>query len=149
VKNLVLPKFKSATGSEFSRELRANVDNYFKQTNISKFANNNLRIKATVFLTAYFGTYAVIMTTGLPLWALFLLCIVLGVSYAGIGMGVMHDANHGSLSKNPTVNKIFGKSADVLGVSSNNWINQHNRLHHTYTNIYGHDDDIDGKGFFA
>jgi linoleoyl-CoA desaturase len=146
--NVVLPKFKSAAGSNFSRELRTNVENYFRQSNISKFANSKLKRKAAVLLITFFGTYILVLTLGLPLWSLFLLCIVMGLSKAGIGMGVMHDANHGSFSKKPLVNKIFGKSADVLGVSSNNWINQHNKLHHTYTNIHGHDEDVDGKGLF-
>ena len=46
------------------------------------------------------------------------------------------------------MNKLFGHTADFLGVSSSNWINQHNKLHHTYTNIYNHDEDINGKGLF-
>ena len=72
----------------------------------------------------------------------------MGLAMAGIGMSVMHDANHGSFSKNPKVNKVLGKMADILGVSSVNWIIQHNKLHHTFTNIYEHDEDVDGKGLF-
>lgn len=148
VKNIAFPKFKSAAGSNFSRELRSNVENYFRQKNISKFATGKLKVKAAILLLGFFGSYAVIMTTGMPIWALFLICVLMGASKAGIGMGVMHDANHGSFSKNKIVNKILGKTADVLGVSSSNWINQHNKLHHTYTNILGHDEDVDGKGLF-
>ncbi|MBT8327599.1 MAG: acyl-CoA desaturase [Bacteroidia bacterium] len=146
--NIVLPKFKSAAGSNFSRELRANVEGYFRDNKISKFATSALKMKAAILLVTFFGSYVVIMTLGLPLWVMFFICILMGVAKAGIGMGVMHDANHGSFSKNKTINKIFGKTADVLGVSSSNWINQHNKLHHTYTNIHGHDEDVDGKGLF-
>ena len=146
--NISLPKFKSAAGSNFSRELRSNVELYFRQHNISKFANGKLKVKAAILLITFFGGYIAVMTLGLPVWIMFLICFVMGVAKAGIGMGVMHDANHGSFSKNKIVNKIFGKTADVLGVSSSNWINQHNKLHHTYTNIHGHDEDVDGKGLF-
>lgn len=144
----ILPKFKSAAGSTFSRELRANVENYFRESKISKFATRALKFKAAILLVGFFGAYAVIVTVGLPMWSLWLLCLVMGLAKAGIGMGLMHDANHGSFSKNKTVNKIFGHTADVLGVSSSNWINQHNKLHHTYTNIYEHDEDVNGKGLF-
>ena len=146
--NIVLPKFKSAAGSNFSRELRANVEGYFRDNKISKFATSALKMKAAILLVTFFGSYIVILTLGLPLWSMLLICVLMGIAKAGIGMGVMHDANHGSFSKNKTVNKIFGKTADVLGVSSSNWINQHNKLHHTYTNIHGHDEDVDGKGLF-
>ncbi len=146
MRNIVLPKFNSAT--TFSRELRSNVEMYFRKSNISKFAANALKTKAAILLITFFGSYVVILTTGLPVWALALLCLLMGVTKAGIGMGVMHDANHGSFSKNPKINKLFGRTADILGVSSNNWINQHNKLHHTYTNIHGHDEDVDGKGLF-
>ena len=144
--NIALPKFKSAT--DFSRELRTNVEKYFRESKISKFATPSLKVKAVILLVSFFGSYAAIMFSGMSIWTLLALCGTMGLAKAGIGMGLMHDANHGSFSKNKTVNKIFGYTADILGVSSSNWINQHNRLHHTYTNIYKHDEDVHGKGLF-
>ena len=144
--SIKLPKFQSATA--FSRELRANVEKYFRSGKISKFATPSIKVKAVILLTTYFGAYFSIMFLGLPAWPILALCLIMGLAKAGIGMGLMHDANHGSFSKNKTVNSIFGHTADILGVSSSNWVNQHNRLHHTYTNIHGHDEDVDGKGLF-
>ena len=144
--NIALPKFKSA--SDFSRELRTNVEKYFRESKMSKFATPSLKVKAVILLVSFFGSYAAIMVSGMSVWTLLILCCAMGLAKAGIGMGLMHDANHGSFSKNKTVNKIFGYTADILGVSSSNWINQHNRLHHTYTNIYEHDEDVHGKGLF-
>ena len=144
--NIVLPKFKLAT--DFSRELRSNVEKYFRESKISKFATPSLKVKAVILLVSFFGAYFSILFLGMSWWAILLTCVLMGLAKAGIGMGLMHDANHGSFSKNKTVNKIFGHTADILGVSSNNWINQHNRLHHTYTNIYEHDEDVHGKGLF-
>jgi len=37
---------------------------------------------------------------------------------AGVGMGVMHDAIHGSYSKNPRINKWVGHTLDMVGASS-------------------------------
>lgn len=79
---------------------------------------------------------------------MWILAGLMGIGVAGIGMGVMHDANHGSYSRKKGVNKLLGLTADILGASSNNWINQHNKLHHTYTNIFEHDEDVNGNGFF-
>jgi linoleoyl-CoA desaturase len=61
---------------------------------------------------------------------------------AGIGMGVMHDANHGSYSRKKIINRTLELSLDMMGCSSRVWKLQHNVLHHTFTNIEGYDEDI-------
>ena len=65
-----------------------------------------------------------------------------GFGMAGIGMCVMHDAIHGSYSRNKTVNKYLGYTMNLVGANSAVWKIQHNVLHHTYTNIDKADDDI-------
>ena len=37
----------------------------------------------------------------------------------------------------------MGLSINMLGGNANMWKLQHNVLHHTYTNIQGHDEDIE------
>lgn len=66
---------------------------------------------------------------------------------AGIGLSIMHDAIHGSYSKNKTVNKLLGEVINLVGGASINWKIQHNVLHHTYTNIEGYDEDIETPFF--
>jgi linoleoyl-CoA desaturase len=66
---------------------------------------------------------------------------------AGIGMGVMHDAIHGSYSKNPRVNMLLGYTMNLIGANAAVWKIQHNVLHHTYTNIDHADDDINAPFF--
>lgn len=73
---------------------------------------------------------------------LFMLYIISGLGMAGIGMGIMHDAIHGSYSANKYVNKYLGYSMNLIGANSTVWRIQHNVLHHTYTNIEQTDDDI-------
>jgi linoleoyl-CoA desaturase len=55
----------------------------------------------------------------------------------------MHDANHRSYSKNQKVNKILSLSLYLLGGFPPTWQYQHNTLHHGFTNIDDHDEDID------
>ena len=68
--------------------------------------------------------------------------VLMGLGMAGIGMSVMHDANHGAYSKNSNVNKWVGKIVNLIGGFASTWKVQHNVLHHTYTNIHGYDEDI-------
>lgn len=75
--------------------------------------------------------------------------VTTGIGMAGIGMGIMHDANHGVVSKKSRINKIFSRSLDFVGCSSAVWKLQHNVLHHTFTNIDDHDEDIDTPFFLS
>lgn len=94
-------------------------------------------------LSLYLSPYFLLMTLNIPAWAQLLLAIVMGIGMAGVGMNVMHDANHGSYSSKNWINKIMGGSMYILSGNVYNWQVQHNVLHHTYTNIHGHDEDID------
>lgn len=121
---------------------------YFKENNISKNYNSKMVIKTVVLLAAYLLPFAAFLIfqpslgISLALWAF------MGFALAGIGMSIMHDANHGSYSKNSKVNYWLGHTLNLLGGSVPNWKLQHNVLHHTYTNIVDMDDDIDDKIFF-
>ena len=85
----------------------------------------------------------VVDTVGL----LFVLYIAAGFGMAGVGMGVMHDAIHGSYSKNKSVNRLLSYSMNLIGANADVWKIQHNVLHHTYTNIDEADDDINTPPF--
>jgi linoleoyl-CoA desaturase len=76
-------------------------------------------------------------------WQGALCAMSLGLSIAGVGMSVQHDANHGAYSKHAWVNRIFGATLDVMGVCSFIWRPKHNVGHHTFTNVEGIDYDLD------
>jgi linoleoyl-CoA desaturase len=78
---------------------------------------------------------------------LFGLYILSGFGMSGIGMGVMHDAIHGSYSKNKKINTILSYSFNLIGANAAIWRIQHNVLHHTYTNIDHADDDLNAPFF--
>jgi linoleoyl-CoA desaturase len=55
----------------------------------------------------------------------------------------MHDSVHGAFSSNRKVNDFIGHfSMFFIGGFVANWRIQHNQLHHTYTNVKDHDEDI-------
>ncbi|MFM7725432.1 MAG: fatty acid desaturase family protein [Flavobacteriales bacterium] len=129
----------------FFKELRERVDHYFESTGRSRHANAAMVVKTVVLLGGYLlGIAAQLVFLPTPVWS-FALFALTGVFLAGIGMSVMHDANHGAYSSNENVNRWVGYSLNLLGGMVMNWKMQHNVLHHTYTNIAGLDEDIDTK----
>lgn len=133
----------------FYNELKKRVDNYFKENKLDKNGNLNMYIK-TVFMFSMYLTPYFLITLGVfeskIVWLL--LSVLMGLGMAGIGLSVMHDANHGSYSKNVKFNKFLGYlSMNIVGGYSLNWRIQHNVIHHTYTNIHNHDEDIAPPGF--
>tara|TARA_R110002073_G_scaffold14554_1_gene59294 strand:- start:65691 stop:66818 length:1128 start_codon:yes stop_codon:yes gene_type:complete len=145
---MIHPKFTKAAGVEFSKTLRKRVNLHFKTNNISRNANASMVTKTILMLSMFFGPLIVIglgLVTSVPL--LFALYILSGLGMAGIGMGVMHDALHGSYSKNPKINKLLGFSFNLIGGNDTVWKIQHNQLHHTYTNIEHADDDLNAPFF--
>lgn len=137
--------FNTKDRPEFVKELRKRVNAYFKENNKSKYSNANMVIKTVFMLSLYLVPYFCIIlnvtTNPLIIWGLW---TAMGLGMAGIGFSIMHDANHGAYSKNLKVNKTLGYLINIIGGSSVNWKIQHNVLHHTYTNIHEHDEDLDG-----
>ncbi|MEB2783882.1 fatty acid desaturase family protein [Algoriphagus persicinus] len=105
-------------------------------------------IKTIILVSLYVVPISLVITgvatTTFQLFACYLLS---AFGMAGVGMGVMHDAIHGSYSKNKKVNTWIGYTLDMVGASSMVWHLQHNVLHHTFTNIDEHDDDINAPFF--
>lgn len=131
--------------SLFFATMRKRVDSYFKENSISKFYNRIMVIKTIVFISAYLFPFLAIVLLQPPFNISLLLWAIMGFAMAGIGMSVMHDANHGAYSSNHKANFWLGNSLNLLGGSVFNWKMQHNLLHHTYTNIIDYDDDIADK----
>lgn len=138
-------KFVSKDKTQFFNTLKERVDQYFIENNISQYANTTMVLKTIVMLCLYFIPYILIMTHGYSLLGMWFCSLVMGLGLAGIGMSVMHDANHGAYSKSQSINNLLSLSLSIVGGDNKNWKTQHNILHHTYTNIHNHDRDIDNK----
>jgi len=135
-------KFIPEQKTDFHAIVRARVEAYFKEKGISQHGNGAMVLKTLVLMTMYLAPFMVILTfqpaTGFAL----LLWAIMGLGLAGIGMSVMHDANHGAYSANERVNWWLGHTLNLCGGSTHNWKLQHNILHHTFTNVTHVDDDI-------
>lgn len=136
-------KFSNSKDADFIRTLRGRVNEYFKSNNIGMYCNTNMILK-TIFMFALYFTPLVLMLTGVIAnpWLFFAMWIIMGFGKGGIGMGIMHDANHGAYSRIGKVNKYMSYTMNIIGANSTVWKIQHNILHHIYTNIDGSDEDI-------
>ena len=142
--NTTMPTFSKQDSLKFFRTLNSRVNAYFKENKIEKTGNWKLHLKTIILFTVFLAPYFLIITlTNMPFWVFLLLSVVTGIGMAGIGMNVMHDGNHGSYSNKSWINKLMGGSIYILAGNVYNWQVQHNVLHHTYTNIHGHDEDLD------
>lgn len=135
-------KFLNKNKTDFHKVVTQRVEKYFADKGISKNADYRMVFKTVVMFSLYFIPYAFILSGTLSLSAMWLGTVIMGLGLAGIGMSVMHDANHGAYSKKSWLNQALGYSLNTIGGDAFNWKIQHNQLHHTYTNIHGFDQDI-------
>lgn len=137
----------SNTKSDFFNTLNKRVNEYFKNRGISRYSNAEMITKTVFMFALYLVPFAIILTGVISnLLVLFVLSLIMGLGVAGIGLAVMHDANHGAYSNKPWINNIVGYSLNIVGGNAFNWKVQHNVLHHTYTNIHDVDEDISPRG---
>jgi linoleoyl-CoA desaturase len=85
----------------FTKKLTENVNNYLKTKQLSRYGSWRILLKVPILLSIYFIPYilmltGVIQSTG---W-MWLMTVVMGLGMAGIGLDIMHDANHVTFSKN-------------------------------------------------
>lgn len=132
---------------DFSTTLHKRINDYFSRKEIDKHANLEMKVKTMVMFALYLVPYSLILT-GIVTNVFWMIPLVLLMSFgiSGIGLSVMHDANHGAYSKRKWVNDLFGYSLNLVGASAFNWKIQHNVMHHTFTNIVDHDEDISPRG---
>jgi linoleoyl-CoA desaturase len=137
-------KFNTLDQPEFVQTLRKNVGDYFKENNISRYANLNMKVKTAFMICLYFiPLFMMIFGVVNSLWPAMLMWVLMSLGMSGIGLSVMHDANHGAYSKNKKVNQFFGFLVNFLGAYHINWKIQHNVLHHSFTNVEGFDEDFE------
>src|SRR5436305_1553540 len=138
-----LPRPKFSRSDRFLQELRRRVDAYFERTGRRRRDCPQMYFKTATLLTTLAAVYLLLLVVVHAWWLVLPLAVLLGLAMAGIGFNVQHDGGHGAYSEHKWVNKVMAGTLDLLGRSSYVWHWKHNAIHHTYTNITGHDDDID------
>jgi linoleoyl-CoA desaturase len=138
-------RFAPQDDRDFGIAVRKRVAEYFKNKGVARTGDYRIWIKVVVMPLIYLLPFGLVLS-GLfveNLLIFYALWIVMGIGIAGCGLGIMHDANHGSLSPNKKTNRFVGLILDFIGGFAFNWRIQHNVLHHSFTNVDGFDEDID------
>lgn len=136
-------RFQRAEKGGFYDTLKNRVNAYFEENKISKHANTEMILKTIFILTVFFGSYLLILSNMFNAWQMLLLAIVNGFFAALIGLNIAHDAIHGSYSSKQWVNKSLATIFNIIGANDYMWNISHNIVHHSFTNIPDHDEDID------
>ena len=143
IKNISFP----ANHRDFTSTLNKRVNEYFKNHKISRHANTEMIVKTFCMFAAYLVPYVLIVNgTFTSTLAVLFAVLVMSLGLGGIGLSVMHDANHGAYAKKGWVNTLIGYSLNFIGANAFNWKMQHNVLHHTFTNVHEEDEDISPRG---
>lgn len=142
----VLPRPKVTFGKykpgSFHKDVKDRVDHYFASNKISKSANFQMVFKTVLILLGWVSTYFLIVMNLVSPPAMLTLALFHGFFTAMIGMNIAHDAIHGAYTKNSWLNKKIGLFFNFTGANDYVWGITHNIVHHTYTNIPLHDEDI-------
>lgn len=136
-------RFAKTINNDFHSTVNKRVEEYFTNNNLSKFANGMMVFKTVFYITVFVGAYLLLILNDNRLFVQYILWAVIGLATAFIGLNISHDAIHGAWSKNKKVNKLLGHTFDIIGANAYLWGIMHNIVHHTYTNIDGHDGDIE------
>ena len=141
-------KIKFSGTDAFQKTLKSRIDRYFQFTKRSPRDCPQMYVKTGIVLAWFATAYLVLVFAPLAWWAAIPVAVLLGLSMSAIGFNIQHDGGHRAYSRHNWVNSLMAKSLDLLGGSSYVWNHKHNTVHHTHTNITGHDDDIE-VGIFA
>ena len=136
-------KFIDKEESRFLATLKDRVESYFKNSRLSRHANTLMVFKTIFYISIMLALYMLLIFANFPLFFHLLLAMLLGMTMAFVGFNVCHDALHGAYSSNKKVNKGLGFIFNIIGANAYVWNLTHNIVHHSYTNIVGHDEDIE------
>ena len=127
----------------FLTVLRQRVDDMFNNTGRRRRDCAAMYIKTLVIAIWFATSYGLLVFLAATWWQAIPLTISLGLAMASIGFNIQHDGAHSAYSNRKWVNSLMAMTLDLLGGSSFYWKKTHNQVHHSYTNITGHDGDID------
>lgn len=139
---LVSPRFNNQKSTLFYPEIKRKVNHYFESNNLSIHANREMVMKILVIVTGFVTSYVLLYNKTIPGWGILLLAATNGFFAALVNLNIGHDAIHGTISKHPWINKSLAILFNLTGGNDYIWKVKHNIVHHTFTNIYDHDDDL-------
>lgn len=137
------PRFDPDSG--FFKELKREVSRQLADGSVS--GSKPFLGKVVLIIAWYLLSLVVLLATDLTVVQI-IASVSLGLSAAGIGFNVFHDANHGAFPISKRSNETIAILCCVLlGASRFMWHQKHHVFHHRYTNLHTWDDDIETREF--
>lgn len=139
--------FDRPSTNSFQKDVQNRVAQHFEAEGHSVKANSEMVLKTVLSIAGWLGTYLLILFSGWNLWVLLGMAMLHGFFTAMMGLNIGHDAIHGSYSKSKGLNKFLGLTFNMVGANDYVWGISHNIVHHSFTNIPNHDEDIRQPAF--
>lgn len=138
------PRLRFAPESAFHQAVKEAVAAYFRGQGLWRSGNVALRLKTGVLVAWFAVSYVPLVFLARTWWQALPLALSVGFAVTGLGFNIHHDSNHGAYARGYRRNRALGFILDLLGGSSYVWRWKHNYFHHVFTNVAGHDADING-----
>jgi len=130
----------------FHTELKKRVAAYFAATGAPERGGWRIYLKAFFILSLFTGCYIALVFAPLMWWEAIPIAALFAFAVTAVGFSIQHDGGHGAFSNWPIVNRFAAMTMDMVGASSYLWRWKHGILHHTFTNVPGHDTDLESGG---
>lgn len=141
--NVAVAQISFDNGSNLLADLRARVHELLADRALIQRAKIQLYSKGLVALALLAVGWCTIMFMPPSLVFAIPALVLIGLGLTIVALSVQHDANHGAYFSSRRLNHLVGWTFDCLvGISSYTWRVKHNNAHHTYTNVFGYDDDV-------
>ena len=135
-----LPKYKRPVEPEFQK-LRKEVKTLVEELEPRK--KSIILIKAILFPLLYITAYVSLLIWGSNPWVFYASYLSMGLLIIMNFLNLIHDAVHGVIFRNSSLNKVYLHFFDLLGANSFIWKIRHIRLHHSFPNIMNWDSDFE------
>ena len=140
---------KESDLNAFKNELFLRINMYFKDSQISKYANLKMFFKLMIACVIWpTSCYLLFSYRGENKLLFFCLYLFHFSAQLFILLNIAHDANHYAIFKNKFLSKVMTYSFDLCGVSSYMWRELHHAQHHTCINIDGEDETLVARNLF-
>lgn len=140
-------KYVKSDKHTFWEVLKDRVNHYFEENSRSRKGQAGIIPKAIFSLSLLLIPYFILISRQPTDGLIFLLFALMGIGVAMVGMNIMHEGCHGAFHSNKWINLLAANTMYLVGGDKTIWLTSHNVLHHSFTNIYGHDVDLEaGNG---
>jgi linoleoyl-CoA desaturase len=135
-------RFAKDEGTEFYKELRQQLDEYFETNKIERTGNAVMKVKIVFYFGLNILLYGLMLTSN-SLLSFYFFYLLGGLAVLLAVFNIAHDAAHGVACKSKFWNSIlFQISFNLLGNNAYVWGRYHSESHHLYTNVEGSDIDV-------